>query len=371
MSTITAPAPATPVAPVARRTSDRLVSLDAYRGFIMLLLISHGFGFAVLQNHRGFEWLAAQVDHADWAGVTFWDLIQPAFTFMVGVAMPIAFARRRAQGATTFDLLRHVAWRSLVLILLSNVLSNFDSRGPRPVLQLINVLCQVAFGYFICALILQLRFRWQVVAAGVLLAGYWGLFVAFPGPDGPFSKTGNIGQVIDQAILGYVYQGYYTTINFLGNAVTILFGCWAGVLLQSSASHARKLRSLAIAAAALLIAGLALEPFNPMVKRLWTASFTLFSAGWVVLMLMAFYWIVEIRHKQKWTFPFVVLGMNSIFIYSFTQVLRGWLDHGIGVFTGRFWWLGDLGAIPQNLVVLAALWYMCYFLYRRKLFIRI
>src|SRR5512138_654348 len=112
-----------------RQSSARLVSLDAYRGFIMLLLISHGFGFAALASYPGWEWLARQVDHAAWEGVTFWDLIQPAFTFMVGVAMPFALARRRERGAGFQALFRHVAWRSFALILLSNILSNWGS-GP-------------------------------------------------------------------------------------------------------------------------------------------------------------------------------------------------------------------------------------------------
>ncbi len=349
----------------------RLVSLDAYRGLIMLLLISHGFGLAVLQSRPNWAWLASQVDHAAWTGCTFWDLIQPAFTFMVGMAMPFAFRRRIAQGATNFSLLRHVARRSLILIVLSNILSNFNTSRPRPVLQLINVLCQIAFGYLLCFAITRLRLPLQVASAVALIAGYWALFVLYPGPEGPFSKTGNIGALIDLKVLGYNYSGYYTTINFIGNAVTILFGYWAGMLMLSPRSHAGKLKVLAAAAGAAFALGLALEPFNPMVKRLWTASFTFFSSGWVILILMALYWLVDMKQYRRWVFPFVVLGMNSIFIYSFSQVLRGWLNRGLANFTGNFWYFGDLGAIPQNILVLAVMWYMCYWLYKRNIFFRI
>jgi predicted acyltransferase len=360
------------IQPVTERTTRvaRLVSLDAYRGCIMLCLLSHGFGFASLAYYPGWEWLARQVDHVEWTGVTFWDLIQPAFTFMVGVAMAFSFARRRQEGASRWDVFRHVLWRALILILLSNVLSNFGGKS-RPVLQFLNVLCQIAFGYVICAAILQLRFAWQVVAGAALLAGHWILFIAFPGPDGPFSQTANIGAVIDQALLGYNYSGYYTTINFLGNAVTILFGCWAGLFLLRPGSHGYRLKILGVTAAGAFLAGLALEPFIPMVKRLWTASFTFFSAGWVILLLAAFYWMIEVRGWRRWTFPFIVLGMNSIFIYSFSQVLHGWLYRGLSVFTGSFWYLGQAGAIPQNLLTLAAMWYLCYWLWQRKIFIRI
>jgi heparan-alpha-glucosaminide N-acetyltransferase len=357
--------------PAAAPASNRLVSLDAYRGLIMLLLISHGFGFSVLKSYPHWAWLSNQVDHTDWTGCTFWDLIQPAFTFMVGMAMPFAFARRQANGATNFDLFRHVAWRALVLIVLSNILSNFDSGHGRPVLQLINVLCQIAFGYLMVFGISRLRFSWQVACGVLLIGGYWALFVLFPGPDGPFSKTGNIGAVIDRKLLGYNYSGYYTTINFLGNAATILFGYWAGMLMRTKKSHMSKLMVLGAAAIAAFAIGLALEPFNPMVKRLWTASFTFFSAGWVILMLMGLYWIVDVKQLRKWTFPMIVLGMNSIFIYSFAQVLRGWLNHGLEVFTGNFWYLGELGAIPQNILVLAVMWSLCYWLYKRNLFFKI
>jgi predicted acyltransferase len=118
--------------------------------------------------------------------------------------------------------------------------------------------------------------------------------------------------------------------------------------------------------------GLALQPFNPMVKRLWTASFTFFSAGWVILMLAVFYWIIEVKQVKKWAFPFIVLGMNSIFIYTLGQIgLRGWLDRGLRNFTGNFKFLGDLGVIPQSVLVLAIMWYVCYWLYQRKIFFKI
>jgi predicted acyltransferase len=353
-----------------KTVGGRLVSLDAYRGFIMLLLVSEGFGMGALQHYPRWAWLAAQVDHAPWEGCKFWDLIQPAFTFMVGVAMPFALARRRSQGASESDLFRHVAYRSFMLILLSNLYSNWGE--ARLSLQLINVLSQIAFGYMICYLIMRLRFSYQAAAGLAMLAGLWALFVIFPGPDGPWSQTGNIGAVIDLKVLGYNYSGYYTTINFVGNAVTILFGCWIGMLLRTGKSHANKLKVLGACAASGLVLGLALAPFNPMIKRLWTASFTFFSAGWVILMLMAFYWLIEVKGTHRWAFPFIVLGMNSIFIYSLGQIgIKGWLNSGLTNFTKDFRFLGDLGAIPQSILVLAVMWYVCYWLYRRKIFFKI
>src|SRR6476646_10260309 len=153
------------------RPGTRLASLDAYRGFIMLALVSTGFGLGVLEHYPRWAWLGAQFDHTAWEGCTFWDLIQPAFTFMVGVSMPFAFARRIAEGASTGVLFRHVAWRSFLLIVLSNLYSNWGSSRPLQ-LQFINVLCQIAFGYMLCFLITRLPFRSQVAAAVAMLAGY-------------------------------------------------------------------------------------------------------------------------------------------------------------------------------------------------------
>src|SRR5262245_3743782 len=138
-------------APPPKQAGSRLVSLDAYRGFIMLMLVSEGFGFGALQGHPGWAWLARQFDHAAWEGCTFWDLIQPAFTFMVGAAMPFALARRAAQGAGTMSLFRHVLWRAFLLVVLSNIYSNWGARALK--LQFINVLCQIAFGYVMCFLV--------------------------------------------------------------------------------------------------------------------------------------------------------------------------------------------------------------------------
>jgi predicted acyltransferase len=132
------------------------------------------------------------------------------------------------------------------------------------------------------------------------------------------------------------------------------------------------LKILGACSAAAFALGLALEPFVPMVKRLWLGSFTFFSLGWVLLGLIACYWIVEMKGWRRWAFPSVVIGTNCIFIYSFTQVLRGWLSRGVANFTGNgFSFLGTYGAIPHNLVVLGVLFYLCYWLHQRKIYFKI
>ncbi len=356
---------------VSSRTvvQDRYLSLDAYRGLIMILLVSVGLGFGALKGHPIFGVIAAQVGHVEWEGAVFWDLIQPAFMFIVGVAMPFAFAKRIEQGATFGKNLRHVIARSLRLIALTQLFPMF-SRGEIS-FGLINVLSQIAFTYFFCFLIMQLKFRWQAVAAGLILAGYTGVFFLFPGPEGPFSKTGNIGQVIDLAVLGKTYSGHYLTINFISSTVTTLFGVWTGMLMRSPRAIWQKIKILLLAAAGGFIGGLALSPWIPIVKRIWTASFTLYSAGWVLLMLVPLVWLIEVKGYRKFAFPLLVVGANSIFVYVIFQLFRGMIDRAVGALTGRFEYIGTLAPVAQSTATLLVIWYFCYWLYQRKIFFKL
>ncbi len=233
----------TPTAPAQAATTapQRYLALDAYRGFIMFILVSGGFGLAALARKRPeFTWIAGEFDHKPWEWIAFWDLIQPAFMFMVGVAMPFALAIRAARGATSGQLLWHVTVRSLRLILMSQILMAISSGHLR--FQLINVLAQIGLTYFLCYLIMQVEFKWQAAIAAGLLIGHWALFVDFPGTEGPFlSKTTNIGAEIDKFVFGKMNPGYWTNLNFVTSTVTTLFGVWTGQLLQSprSNSHTR------------------------------------------------------------------------------------------------------------------------------------
>jgi predicted acyltransferase len=263
-----------------------------------------------------------------------------------------------------------VAARSLRLILMSQILMSI-SRG-RLHFQLINVLAQIGITYFLCYLIMQLRFRWQALIAVLILIGHWALFVAFPGIEGPFmSKTTNIGARLDIFLFGQINPGYWATINFITSTVTTLVGVWAGQLLRARRPHRETMRILGGWALLCLLLGWAIHPWNPIIKRICTTSFTLYSAGWVLLMLLAFYWVVEVKGYRTWTFPLIVVGANPIFIYSVDMVLRGWLDRAVGVFTFRYEWLGDFAPVAQSVTVLVVMWYLCYWLYRRRIFFKL
>jgi len=348
--------------------SGRSVALDVYRGLIMIFLISHGFGFGALKDHPFWSALAAQVEHVRWEGMVLWDLIQPAFMFMVGVAMPYSFARRRAEDGRLSPTL-HVLRRCLILVFLSQLFVVVQT--GRFQFGLINVLSQIAFTYLICFGLMHLPFRIQAAAGALLLAGHTLLFYAFPGPEGPFSQQGNVGQRLDHWLLGRNYSGFYVTINFVSSAVTTLFGVWAGTLMRSGRPMSWKLRTLTLWGAASVAAGLVLSPFIPLVKRIWTASFTLYSAGFVILGLALCVWAIDARGWRRLAYPAVVVGMNSIFVYCLSQMAYGSINRTVGVFTGRFEWIGVLAPVAQSCATLLVFWYLCHWLYRNKVFIRV
>jgi len=374
MATLTArPEPSGAVSPPAAAsappTTKRYLALDAFRGFIMLILASEGFGFSALQGDPVWGRVAHWFQHVPWEGGVFWDMIQPSFMFMVGVAMPFALARRRELGATERDTLRHVLARSLRLIILSQIIIWVGAGRIRP--QLINVLSQIAFTYFLSYLIMQWRWRYQAVTAVALLAGWTALFFVFPGPDGPFSKRDHIGLVVDRAIFHYDYDPAYSTLNFIPSTVWTLTGVWVGNLLRKSPSHAGNLKRLAGGMVLCFVGAFILRPWIPFVKQLCTASFILYSLGWVLVMLIGFYVLTEVLGYRKWTFPLVVVGMNSIFIYFVGEVLSGWLNRAVGVFTFHYAFIGKLAPVAQACTVLLVMWSMCCWLYKRRIFFKL
>jgi heparan-alpha-glucosaminide N-acetyltransferase len=357
------------VSPETRSELKRFVSLDAFRGFIMIILASEGFGFSALQSDATWGRVARWFDHVPWEGGVFWDMIQPAFMFMVGVAMPFALARRKELGATERDNFRHVLVRALRLIILSEIIIWISAGRIKP--QLINVLSQIAFTYVLTYLIMRLRAPYQVVAAVALLAGWMALLYAFPGPDGPFSKTDHVGLRVDRAIFHYDYDPAYSTLNFIASTVWTLAGAWVGALLLKSKAHVSNIVKLAGGMVLCFALAFALRPWIPFIKQLCTASFVLYSLGWVLLMLIGFYAIVEVMGYRRWAFPLVVVGMNSIFIYFVSEVLFHWLDRAVGVLTFHYHLIGKLAPVAQATTVLLVMWAMCYWLYKRKIFFKL
>lgn len=402
-----------------RRGSDflshRLQSLDAYRGLIMVALAFNGFGIAktatlmLKDNPDSGFWSAAlyHFSHVDWVGCAFWDLIQPSFMFMVGVSMAYSYVNRKKRGDSYRRMLVHAFTRAAVLILLAVFLSSVWAKQTN--WSFTNVLAQIGLGYGFLFLLWGKTFRTQAITAGALLALIWILFVAYP-TDGIDSEIGNeavavsaewaqehhqhvseswhknanIFHAADRWFLNlfpretpFEYnRGGYQTLNFVPALVTMIFGLMAGELLRSSRTQREKLRLLAMAGFIVLLAGSLLNLFGifPIVKRLWTPSWALYSTGICALILAALYFVIDVKGYRRWAFPFVVVGLNSIFVYCVAQLLKPWTGRQLQIHFGEdaFNLFGENWQpfVQYNLIGLC-FWLICYAMYRQRIFIRI
>ena len=344
----------------------------------MIFMLGEGFGLSYFSHSGGFIGaLAVQFQHVDWnisipRDLHFWDLIQPFFMFIVGLVMPISFNKRWTGGETWGHSLRHVLRRSALLILFGLIARSIQHN--KPFLDLINVLAQIGFTYLVAFLLLRVRWTMQGAVALGLLAIHWAIyqFGAGPGVIGPWVKDANMGWYLDRLILHQNWDGSYATINCLSSAANTIFGVMAGELLISALPSAKKLRVLAVAGVLGTVSGCALSAVIPLNKKIWTASFTLYSAGMTFLALLLFHWIFDVKGKRKWAVPFVIVGANSIFIYLFHEILHRWLGQTATVFLG---WSIDLwgpgGKALRTLAVISFELYVCVWLYRRKIFFKI
>ncbi|MBZ0256450.1 DUF5009 domain-containing protein [bacterium] len=358
----------------APKATQRLTSLDAFRGAIMISLISHGFGFhTAFADHPYLAFLSWNTEHVEWAGCVYWDLIQPSFMFMVGVAMPFAFAKRQSLGDSNAKILYHAFWRSLNLFLVAALFSSIHA--GKPTYTLVNVLPQIAFSYMMTMFILHKSYRFQGAVALLILLVYgiaWALY-PYNGPGGPWAMSyQNMGGDFDLWALGRHNSGYWMSLNAIPSTSTIIAGAMCGKLLASNQPHGKVIKTFAISAVALMISGLLLSLWVPIIKRILSPSFALYSTGWAILFLMIFYWIIEVKGYKKWSFFLIVVGMNSIAAYVVFQLFRGWIDNSIMVFSRpAVEALGIYGDVLQAFLVLGAQWYIFYFCYQKKVFFKV
>jgi predicted acyltransferase len=396
----------------------RLASLDAYRGFIMLAMASAGLGLP--QVARSFpdspiwRFLGYQFEHVLWTGCAFWDLIQPSFMFMVGVAMPYSFASRAAQGDSFARRYAHTIYRALILVLLGVFLTSNGSRETD--WGFANVLCQIGLGYAFVYLLIDRGRRVQFLAAAGILLSYWLYFLLYPAPPADFvypklhnrfvfqplvglaahwNFTTNAAAAFDQWFLNLFPRskpfefstGGYTTLNFVPSMATMIFGLMAGELLRGQRPAAAKLKALllgGLACFALVLLvdhtiwpdWLTSEGFRewslcPSVKRIWTPTWAVFSTGWTLWILAAFYWVIDMQGYQRWAFPLVVVGMNSIAMYCMSQLTKGWVRQSLQTHFGQGIFQGTYGPLVASVSVLFVLWLACFWMYRQKVFVRI
>jgi len=355
------------------------MSLDFFRGLTMFFLIAEA---TEIYNHLVDPSLSGtligsiglQFHHHPWNGLRFWDLIQPFFMFIVGVAMPFSFGRRWERGATWGATFRHALVRSLLLLLFGIGLYCI---GPgRLNFELWNVLAQLSFTYLVAFLLmrqpawLQISFTFFLLALSEVLYRTWSV----PGFDQPFVPDHNFGSYVDLLLMGKLSRGHWVAFNAVPTTAHTMWGVLAGQLLRSDRSSRKKIGTLAIAGLIGVVAGYALDPITPIIKRICTSSFVIVSGGWCLLALAFSYWLIDVKRVQQWSKFFVYVGMNSLFIYLFTNTGGSdWLEKIIKPFTmGLFGWSGDLSAkIITSLVLWWLLWYLCYWLYQRRIFLKL
>ncbi len=361
---------------------NRLVSLDAYRGLTMFLLIAE----AALVYHSLIEMfdegsighaIALQFHHHPWNGLRFWDLIQPFFMFIVGVAMPFSFQSRLSKGQNWNQVFRHILVRCFLLLLFGVGLHCVYNQ--KLVWELWNVLTQLSFTILVTFLLMRFPLKVQLVVSLLFLALTEILYRTYA-PEAPFIKDQNFGSWMDLVLMGKINPGGgWVTINCLPTAAHTIWGAICGaILLDRDHAATSKIKLFVISGIIGLIIGygLDLSSITPIVKRIATTSFVFASGGWCLLALALFYWFIDLKGHKKWAHMFIIVGTNSIFIYLFAEVLgHRWLTDFVGIFNyGFFGLLGVTHPIITLLnafLVLAIMWYLCYFLYKKGIFFKI
>lgn len=362
---------------------NRLVSLDAFRGLTMLLM--------VLVNNAGSGAIYHQLQHAAWNGWTITDAVFPSFLWIVGVAITISLGKRLAAGVPRTALYSQILRRSAVIYLLGLIVyaaPEFDPSTQR----LLGVLQRIAICYLIASVIyLHTRVRGQLIWIAGLLGLYWALMTLVPVPGfgaGDLSVHGNFAHYVDRLILGH--HNYHSTrtwdpegvVSTLPSIATALLGVMAGHILRLKRALAEKTVWLFLAGNLLIAAGLICDIWLPINKHLWTSSFSLFMAGLDFAIFAGFLWLIDGCGYKKIVRPFVIMGMNAIAVYMVSELFAELIDsvHTAPGFSVKDWVFQNVFtpmAPPSIAALLYAVAFMllmygvAYFLYRKQWFLRV
>lgn len=406
------PAPAVPTT----LAPNRLTSLDAYRGFVMLLMMGEVLRFCDVAGkldeggHGGlwaglWAFLCRQQSHVDWVGCVLHDMIQPSFSFLVGVALPFSIAARVARGQGTVPMAGHAVLRAVLLTLLGVFLRSTHASQTNWTFE--DTLSQIGLGYVFLFLLGLRPVRDQWIGLGVILVGYWAAFALWPLPGTDFDhgkvgvsaawlkehghtgfaahwqKNSNIAWAFDTWFLNlfsrakpWLYNGGgYSTISFIPTLGTMVLGLIAGGVLRSERDGRAKLKWLATAGVVCLASGWALGALGicPVVKKIWTPSWVLFSGGGCCLLLAGFHALVDFHGWKRWAFPLVVVGTNSIAAYSIAHLWDGFIAKNLKTHLGQgfFGFAGAYEPFVFGATVLLVEWAILHWMWRRKIFLRL
>lgn len=350
-----------------RSAHQRLVSLDAFRGFTMFWLLGgHPFILAIAGLGLGAlsTFLRHEFTHTPWVGLRYYDLIWPSFMLMVGISVPFSLARERS--------MTRVWRRAIILFLLGSLRESMSDGVPR-LIELSSALQPIAIAYLASSYLSARPVRTQITVAALILFVYALLlsFVPAPGiPAGTYEANHNLVTWIDQAVLGRAHpEGWGTTISTIPTIATSIIGMLLGELLMAGKSPRFNAKVIGLTGLGCLATGLALSPFIPVIMKLWTTSYGLMSAGWACLLFLAFYWIIDVKGYRRWTLPLVVIGVNALAAYlgpSIVPVNR-MTDPFLKPIGSQ---IGAFGPVLLTGAVLLVGWLVLFWMYHKKIFLR-
>jgi predicted acyltransferase len=364
----------TPTAPL-----QRLTSLDFMRGLIMVLLALEAAGLydSLYDASKGLaaEHIMEQFHHHPWNGLRFWDLIQPAFMFMAGTAMAYSIAGMKSRGVSqtdrTIKILKRCGWLFFWGVL------NYAVRKKGLSFELWNVLTQLSFTILVAYLIFEWGSIQQILfCAGILLlTEFLYRYTGVPGFDQPFTDQQNFGNYVDSLLMNKINKGGWVAINCLPTAVHTIAGALVGKMLMDPSQNKIKILGYWGLGSLLLGYGLDWLSITPIIKKIATTSFTISSLGWCLLLMATCYYLIDIKGRKNNLSFFLVIGMNSIFIYLFFEIVGArWFNGYInaivnGIFSGIMPEL--IVSILGSLSIFLLEWGLCLFLFRKNIFFRL
>ncbi|MFB9080703.1 acyltransferase family protein [Flavobacterium procerum] len=376
-------------------TNGRLISLDVLRGFVMFWIMSGEHIVHALAKAAPipiFIWMSSQLHHAEWNGITFYDMIFPVFLFVAGVSMPFSFEKKMSlTGVKTPQELPSSEKRKIYLSMLRrtcillvlgfivNGLLRFDGFNQT---RFASVLGRIGLAWFFAGIIyLNFDFKKQLIWFFGILIGYYAAMKWIPVPDfgaGVLTKEGSLEGYIDRLFLPgrlhstvYDPEGIFSTIPAIATA---LLGVFIGIFLKAKCpfSITIKLLLMALTAVVLIITGLIWDISFPINKHLWTSSFVCFVGGFSILFFVFFYVIIDLLGFKKWAFPLILIGSNSILIYIAAEGSVDFKHTADYVFGGLIQyasviWQPFFAALSVTIIQIVLL----YFLYKKKWFLKI
>lgn len=363
---------------------ERLHSLDALRGFDMIWICGGERIISSLAKYTDwpvFNWLNIQMEHVEWNGFHFYDLIFPLFLFLAGVSMPFSIMKRKERGDSMKSIYKHLIIRCIVLILLG-ILYNGSLNFEWPI-RFASVLARISLGWFFAALIvLHFRRRAQIIWTIGILLFYWAIMMLVPVPGvgaGVLTLDGNLSAYVDRLLLpGRLFDTVMDPEGILSTlpaVATALIGAMTGFFLKDETLMLAKYKkgiALLIGGTVLLMVSLLWNDIFPINKKMWTSSFVFCAGGLSLIFLSVFYLIIDAFEYKKWAFPLIVIGMNSITIYLCQPAFDGFSAFKDFAFSGII----HLFSSPVQPVIDASAylltgWLVMYFLYRNKIFLKV